>query len=80
MMILLGGLIVGNVVDYKVYTLANIVKSLVTIAVGWSAYFVIFKRAVVKLPRVMEQFEHLIGVMTLMLIAIFWMVFWRAIA
>lgn len=80
MMILLGGLIVGNVVDYKAYTLANIVKSLVTIAVGWSAYFVIFKRAVVKLPRVMEQFEHLIGMMTLMLIAIFWMVFWRAIA
>ena len=71
---LIGGLILGNAIYLKAYTIANISKSLVTIAIGWSAYWLIFKRASVKLPRVLEEFEHLIGVMALMLIALFWMV------
>ena len=45
-----------------------------TVGIGWAAYLIIFKRAVVKLPRTLEQFEHLAGVMSLMLIALFWMV------
>lgn len=74
MILLLGGLIVANVVYYDAYTVKNIVKPLATIGVGWLAYFLIFKRSVLKLPRVLEEFEHLIGVMSLMLILLFWMV------
>jgi multicomponent Na+:H+ antiporter subunit D len=72
--LLLAGLFGANVVYYEAYTLANIVKPLATIALGWLAYLLIFQRASLKLPRLLEQFEHLIGVMTLMLMSLFWMV------
>ncbi|MBE9199237.1 MULTISPECIES: cation:proton antiporter [unclassified Nodularia (in: cyanobacteria)] len=72
--LLLGGLILANVVYYEAYTVTNLIKPLATIGMGWLAYFVIFKRSVIKLPRVLEQFEHLIGVMSLMLLLLFGMV------
>ncbi len=72
--ILLGGLVVANVFYYQAYTLANTIKPLVTIAIGWLAYLVIFKKSAIKLPRGIEQFDHLIGMMSLMLILVFWMV------
>ncbi|MBD2541873.1 cation:proton antiporter [Coleofasciculus sp. FACHB-SPT36] len=70
----LGGLFAANIVYYEAYSLANIVKPLATIGLGWLAYLLIFKRSLLKLPRVVEQFEHLIGGMSLMLILLFWMV------
>jgi len=73
MVILLGGLFAANGVYYEAYTITNTVKPLVTIALGWIAYLAIFQRVVLKLPRVLEEFEHLIGVMGLTLIALFWM-------
>ena len=72
--LLLAGLFAANVVYYEAYSLANIVKPLATIGLGWVAYLLIFKRVVLKLPRVIEEFEHLIGGMSLMLILLFWMV------
>jgi multicomponent Na+:H+ antiporter subunit D len=72
--LLIGGLILANVVYYEAYTVANIVKPLATIALGWLAYFLIFRRTVLKLPRLLEQFDHLIGMMSLVLILLFWMV------
>ena len=74
MILLLGGLIFANVVYYEAYTLGNIIKPLVTIGLGWLAYFWIFRRLAIKLPRVVEQFDHLIGVMSLMLMFLFGMV------
>jgi multicomponent Na+:H+ antiporter subunit D len=74
MILLLGALIGANIVYYEAYTIRNIVKPLVTIGIGWLAYLVIFKRTVIKLPRGIEEFDHLIGVMSLMLILVFWMV------
>jgi multicomponent Na+:H+ antiporter subunit D len=41
---------------------------------GWLAYWFIFKRITWKLPRQIEQFEHLVGVMCLSLVVLFWMV------
>lgn len=73
MLLLLGGLFGANVVYYEAYTLGNVVKPLGTIALGWIAYFLIFRQLVVKLPRMLEQFEHLVGVMSLSLILLFWM-------
>jgi multicomponent Na+:H+ antiporter subunit D len=78
MVILLGGLIAANGVYYQAYTLNNVIKPLVTIALGWLAYLFIFKKSVIKLPRAIEQFEHLIGVMSLMLIFLFWIVWTRS--
>ncbi len=72
--LLIGGLILANVVYYEAYTVANIVKPLATIALGWLAYFLIFRRTVLKLPRLLEQFDHLIGMMSLVLTLLFWMV------
>jgi multicomponent Na+:H+ antiporter subunit D len=74
MVLLLSGLFAANVVYYEAYTVANVVKPLLTIALGWIVYFLIFRRLIFKLPRLLEQFEHLIGFMSLSLIALFWMV------
>lgn len=71
--LLLGGLFVANIVYFEAYTLENVVKPLVTIALGWLAYFLVFRRVVVNLPRFLEEFEQLIGVMSLSLILLFWM-------
>jgi len=74
MVLLIGGLILANVVYYEAYTVTNIIKPLVTIFLGWLAYFLIFRHTVFKLPRLLEQFNHLIGMMSLMLILLFWVV------
>lgn len=78
MVILLGGLIAANGVYYQAYTISNILKPLVTIAIGWLAYLLIFKKSAIKLPRAIEQFDHLIGVMSLMLILLFWIAWTRS--
>ncbi|MBW4646610.1 MAG: cation:proton antiporter [Goleter apudmare HA4340-LM2] len=72
--LLIGGLFVANVVYYDAYTVANVIKPLATIGTGWLVYLLIIQRLAVKLPRVLEQFEHLIGFMSLMLVLLFWMV------
>lgn len=73
MFLLLGGLFAANIVYYEAYSLENVVKPLVTIALGWLAYLLVFRRLVLQLPRMFEQFEHLIGVMSLSLVLLFWM-------
>ena len=73
-LLLLGGLILANAVDFKVYSWANISKAVITLGVGWLAYFLIFQRFTFKLSRVPERFENLIGGMSLMLILLLGMV------
>ena len=77
MVILLGGLVAANVVYYEAYTVENLIKPLVTIAIGWATYLLVIKKLVIKLPRAIEQFDHLIGVMSLSLILLFWTVWAR---
>lgn len=72
--VLLGGLLIANGVYYQAYTFANIIKPLITIFLGWFSYTLIVERMVIKLPRVAEKFEHLIGGMSLMLIFLFWVI------
>jgi len=72
--LLLGGLIVANIIYYDAYTLANIVKPLLTIALGWLVYGLWLQHAKLKLPHLLEKFDHLIGMMSLMIMALFWMV------
>lgn len=69
---LIGGLFLANIVYYEAYTVENIIKPLVTIAIGWLVYLLIIKHITLKLPRTLERFEHLIGVMSLILVFLFW--------
>ena len=78
MVILLGGLIAANVFYYEAYSLKNTIKPLATIFIGWLAYLLIFKKLAIKLPRAIEKFDHLIGVMSLMLMLLFWTMWARA--
>lgn len=70
--LLIGGLFAANVVYYDAYNLKNVIKALVVIAIGWLAYWFIFKSVKVKLPRTFEEFDHLVGVMSLVSILLFW--------
>jgi multicomponent Na+:H+ antiporter subunit D len=70
--LLIGGLFVANFVYYDAYNVKNVIKAVVVIAIGWLAYWFIFKRVKVKLPRMFEQFDHLVGVMSLVSILLFW--------
>lgn len=73
--LLLGGLVVANIIYFEAYDATNTIKAIAIIAAGWLAYLAIFKRTVIKLPRMFEQFEDLIGVMTLVTILLFWATF-----
>ena len=79
--LLIGWLITANVLYPQAYTIENIIKAFVTIALGWLLYWLIFKRTTLKLPHVLEELEHLIGVMSLIAILLFWMAFsWLGIS
>jgi len=72
--LLLGGLVVANVVYYEAYTWDNVIKPLATIFLGWLIYLVVIRRLAIKLPRVLEDFEHLIGIMALAILGLLGMV------
>ncbi len=70
--LLIGGLFAANAVYYDAYNLKNVLKALLVIAIGWLAYWFIFKSVKVKLPRTFEEFDRLIGVMSVVSILLFW--------
>jgi multicomponent Na+:H+ antiporter subunit D len=70
--LLIGGLMVANIIYFDAYNVANILKALATIGAGWLIYAVIFRQTSLKLPRMFERFEHLLGVMSLVAILLFW--------
>jgi multicomponent Na+:H+ antiporter subunit D len=72
--LLLGGLMAANIVYLPAYSVASILKAIAIVAVGWFAYWFVFQKTLIKLPRMLEQFDHLIGVMGLTLVLVFWMV------
>ncbi len=72
---LITGLFVANIIYLPAYEITNITKALLTIAAGWLGYHFIFKKLSISLPRVFEEFEHLVGIMSLTLILLFWMAF-----
>jgi multicomponent Na+:H+ antiporter subunit D len=72
-LLLLAGLIGANAFDLQAYTLDNMLKAIAIIGVGWLAYFLIFQRMAIKLPRMLEEFDHLVGFMSLISLLLFWM-------
>lgn len=77
MTLLIGGLIAANSFKLEVYTLKNLIKPIITIALGWIIYLIWLRRATIKLPRTIEQFDRLIGDMSLTLILLFWLLWTR---
>jgi multicomponent Na+:H+ antiporter subunit D len=71
--LLLTGLFVANIAYLKAYNIDDIIKAITTIVLGWLAYHLIFKKLAIYVPRVAEKFEHLVGVMSLTVIVLFWM-------
>ncbi|MBD2311667.1 cation:proton antiporter [Desertifilum sp. FACHB-1129] len=72
--LLIAGLFIGNGFYYEAYTLENIVKVLAIIGVGWLIHRVLIQHFAFKIPLILEEFDHIIGVMSLMLVLLFWMV------
>ncbi|OKH18494.1 cation:proton antiporter [[Limnothrix rosea] IAM M-220] len=71
---LLSGVVLANGFYIEAYELSNIPKALIKIAIGWALYWLIMKRLELKLPRIFEEFEQLIGGMSIVLTGLFWMV------
>ncbi|MGF1513685.1 MAG: cation:proton antiporter [Elainellaceae cyanobacterium] len=71
--LLLIGLVVVNGLYLDTYTWANAVKALLVATAGWLAYHLL-RRSLLKLPQTAEQFDHLIGTMSLVVTLLFWMV------
>ena len=78
MLILLGGLVAANIFYYEAYSIKNTIKPLVTIFIGWGIYFAVVKKQKLKLSKELEKFEHLIGVMSLVLVSLFWLIVARS--
>lgn len=74
LVLLLGSLVAANGFHLEVYTGANIVKALGIAAAGWLIYIIVIRRLTLTLPRMFERLDHLIGMMTVILTALFWMV------
>ncbi|HLP87457.1 MAG TPA: cation:proton antiporter [Nostocaceae cyanobacterium] len=71
--LLITGLIVANIFYLRAYQISEIIKAITIIAIGWLAYHLVFKNLSIYVTRLFEKFEHLIGVMSLTLIVLFWM-------
>lgn len=71
---LLGGLVLANVFYLEAYSPTAMAKAILTLGAGWLVYWLIIRSLPLKLPPMMEQFDNLIGTMSLMLTLLFWMV------
>ncbi|MDB9417885.1 cation:proton antiporter [Microcystis aeruginosa] len=72
--LLLTALFLSNAVYVEAYNLPNIIKALAVIGAGWWLYLGVFKKLSLKLSRAWEQFDNLVGMMSIMLVLLFWMV------
>ncbi|MGK7908782.1 MAG: cation:proton antiporter [Synechococcus sp.] len=68
------GLFSANAGYLDAYSLSKLVKAVVTIALGLAIYQVVVKNIDVAISRLFERIEHLIGMMSVILTFLFWMV------
>jgi len=70
----LSGLFLANGFHLEMYAIAQIGKALLTVAAGWLIYRLGIRRLTVQLPQAWERIDHLIGAMSLLLLALLGMV------
>jgi multicomponent Na+:H+ antiporter subunit D len=73
-LLLLVGLVSANGFYYQAYTPGYLAKALATVVLGWLAYGLLCQRLKFSWPRPLERLEQLIGMMSLVLIGLFWLV------
>ncbi|MEB3226932.1 MAG: cation:proton antiporter, partial [Synechocystis sp.] len=74
LVVLLGGLAVGNIVYWEAFTPTNSLKALLTCLIGAGLYWGVVRNLSVKLPDNGEKLDHLIGMMSISLTLLFaWM-------
>ena len=66
------GLLALNGLTLEAYSVKKVVQSLGTVAAGWLAYLLVFKRIAIALPAKPERFENLMGVMSIVLVVFLW--------
>ncbi len=66
--LLIGALLLANGVYLGAYTGPNVLKVLAIIGIGWLLYAWVIRPLTLRLPRVLENFDHLIGFMSLVLV------------
>ncbi|MBE9241288.1 cation:proton antiporter [Synechocystis salina] len=71
LVVLLGGLAVGNVVYWQAFTPMNLLKATLTCVVGAALYWGVVKKLTIKLPDGGEKIDHLIGMMSVSLTLLF---------
>lgn len=71
--LLLVSLVLANGFYGAAYTIDSASKAGFTIAAGWLIYWVVIRQSTVKLPQVAEEFDHLVGAMSLTSVVLFWM-------
>lgn len=72
--LLIGGLAIASGFYPQAYSVSNGLKLLGTLGLGWAIYGLLARSRPLQLPRAAENLDHLIGVMSLALVALFWMV------
>lgn len=71
---LIGSLSLANIVYDQAYNFPDMIKAIAVVLIGWLIYYLIKPYLNRELPRQLEQLEHLIGMMTLVSILLFWAV------
>ena len=71
---LIASLFLANIVYDQTYNFPDMIKAIAVVLIGWLIYYIIKPYLNRELPRQLEQLEHLIGMMTLVSILLFWAV------
>ncbi|MBL1211070.1 cation:proton antiporter [Geminocystis sp. GBBB08] len=64
-----------NIIYYQAYILSNIFKALLITLIGFLLYNFILKKVVIKMSRILEEFDHLVGFMALMCLFLYAILF-----
>ncbi|ERN42834.1 formate hydrogenlyase subunit 3/multisubunit Na+/H+ antiporter, MnhD subunit [Rubidibacter lacunae KORDI 51-2] len=72
--LLLASLLMANLFYLGAYTPSNVLKSLAIVAIGWLAHWVYFRKLVFCMFGPFERLDHLIGIVSVMMLLLFGMV------
>jgi hypothetical protein len=61
------------------FNLDNIIKAILIILIGWALHLLLIQKIRVKLPQFLELIDNQIGIMSIILTLLFWMVLGKTI-
>ncbi|MEM8640733.1 MAG: cation:proton antiporter [Cyanobacteria bacterium P01_G01_bin.54] len=72
--LLAGGIVTLNFWMFDRYMLPELSKAILVLGAGWLLYWGLIRHRIWQISRTLEQLEHLIGMMSIMLVVLFWFV------